>query len=33
MGDWKSDAYKKYSVCSLSDKFMVTEKIGDFILK
>jgi len=26
MGDWKSDAYKKYIVCSLSDKFMVAEK-------
>jgi hypothetical protein len=33
MGDWKSDAYKKYIVCSLTDKFMVAEKIRDFILK
>ena len=28
MVDWKSDAYKKYIVCSLSDKFTVTEKLG-----
>jgi hypothetical protein len=28
MGDWKSDADKKYIVCSLSDKFMVAGKIG-----
>jgi hypothetical protein len=33
MGDWKSDAYKKYIVYSLPDKFMVAEKIWDFILK
>ena len=33
MGDWKSDAYKKYFVCSLSDKFMAAETIRDFILK
>jgi hypothetical protein len=33
MGDWKSDAYKKYIVYSLPDKFMVVGKIWDFILK
>jgi hypothetical protein len=33
MRDWKSDAFKKYIVCSLTDKFMVAEKIRDFILK
>jgi integrase len=33
MEDWKSDAYNKYIVCSLTDKFMVAEKNWDFILK
>jgi hypothetical protein len=33
MVDWMSDAYNKYIVCSLTDKFMVAGKIRDFILK
>ena len=31
MGDWKSDAYKKYIVNDLSDRLKVANKIKKFI--
>jgi hypothetical protein len=32
-GDWRSDAYKEYLKFTLSDKFVVSQKISDFIVK
>ena len=33
MGDWKSDAYKQYIVCSLSDRFKFAHMFKKFIMK
>lgn len=32
MGDWKSDAYKKYISCSITDRLLVSNKIKQFIV-
>lgn len=32
MGDWKSDAYKKYISCSITDRLLVSNKIKRFIV-
>jgi integrase len=32
MGDWKSDAYKKYIVNDLSDRLKVANKIKKFVI-
>ena len=31
MGDWRSDAYKKYLTFTLDDKLKVAENMRDFI--
>lgn len=33
MGDWRSDAYKKYLTFSLEDKIKVAENMRNFIQK